>query len=385
MKKNEKGLYTTAFTHNGRRYYVRAKTEKEAWQRAAEKKRDLEAGIITVNGKTTVQRWSEEWLETYKKNSVRTAAYERYKSILKNYLNKTMGNVKMQDVRPVHLQKILNTIQDMSADHAKKVRETFFMVFDLARINGIISTNPAADLETPKARENGTRRAINDDERKHIIALAETHPAGLWVKLMLFCGLRPGETAALQWSDIVFGDKPRLNVKSAIEKRTNTIKPPKSKSGVRCIPIPQALAVELQALKPAADPFGFVLRQSSGEHYTETSMRTLWKNFKIDLDIAMGARYREVGQRKRKVIIQSVVAQDLVPYCLRHTYCTDLQAAGVPINVAKELMGHSKIEMTSRIYTHSSEAATDSAAAAIEAYHSKAGVAPSVAPTQETG
>lgn len=385
MKKNEKGLYTASFTHEGRRYYVRAKTEKELWQRAAKKQRDLEAGILTVNGKTTVQRWSEEWLETYKQNSVLTASYERYKGILKNYLNKNMGAVRMQDVKPVHLQKILNSITDCSADHVKKVRETLYMVFDAARINGVIATNPAADLETPKGRENGTRRAITDLERKYILALTETHGAGLWVKLMLYCGLRPGETAALQWSDIVFGDKPRINIKSAIEKRTNTIKPPKSKSGVRSIPIPRMLAAELQALKPADDPFGFVLRQSSGEHYTETSMRTLWKNFKIDLDIMMGAQFREVGQRKRKVIIQSVVAPDLVPYCLRHTYCTDLQAAGVPINVAKELMGHSIIEMTSRIYTHSSEAATDSAAAAIEAYHSKSSVAPGVAPKIETG
>ena len=48
---------------------------------------------------------------------------------------------------------------------------------------------------------------------------------------------------------------------------------------------------------------------------------------------------------------------------MRHTYCTDLQAAGVPINVAKELMGHSDIALTARIYTHKSEEAFESAAA----------------------
>ena len=36
----------------------------------------------------------------------------------------------------------------------------------------------------------------------------------------------------------------------------------------------------------------------------------------------------------------SVVARDLTPYCLRHTYATDLQTAGVPINIAKEFLGH---------------------------------------------
>lgn len=46
------------------------------------------------------------------------------------------------------------------------------------------------------------------------------------------------------------------------------------------------------------------------------------------------------------------VADDLTPYCLRHTFCTDLQRAGVPINVAKELMGHADIQTTANIYTH---------------------------------
>lgn len=34
---------------------------------------------------------------------------------------------------------------------------------------------------------------------------------------------------------------------------------------------------------------------------------------------------------------------------LRHTFCTDCQAAGVPLNVAKEWMGHSDM---AKIYTH---------------------------------
>ena len=68
--------------------------------------------------------------------------------------------------------------------------------------------------------------------------------------------------------------------------------------------------------------------------------------FKRDLDIQMGAKL------ERNKIIKSVVAPDLTPYCLRHTYCTDLQRAGVPINIAKELMGHADIQTTANIYTH---------------------------------
>lgn len=56
----------------------------------------------------------------------------------------------------------------------------------------------------------------------------------------------------------------------------------------------------------------------------------------------------------------------LTPYCLRHTYCTDLQDAGVPINIAKYLMGHSDITVTANIYTHKTDNTLEIAASLIE-------------------
>lgn len=67
--------------------------------------------------------------------------------------------------------------------------------------------------------------------------------------------------------------------------------------------------------------------------------------------------------------LTEAVADDLVPYCLRHTYCTDLQSAGVPINVARELMGHSDISITAKIYTHHSEIDFDNAKQLINKLH----------------
>lgn len=78
----------------------------------------------------------------------------------------------------------------------------------------------------------------------------------------------------------------------------------------------------------------------------------------------MGARYEKVktedGKMRRKKML-SVVSDDLVLYCLRHTYCTDLETAGVPINIAKYLLGHSDIAVTSKIYTHTGETAIENA------------------------
>ena len=46
------------------------------------------------------------------------------------------------------------------------------------------------------------------------------------------------------------------------------------------------------------------------------------------------------------------LAEDFVPYDLRHTYCTDLARAGVDIRTAQKLMGHANISVTADIYTH---------------------------------
>ena len=46
------------------------------------------------------------------------------------------------------------------------------------------------------------------------------------------------------------------------------------------------------------------------------------------------------------------LAEDFVPYDLRHTYCTDLQKTGIDIRMAQKLMGHADITITANIYTH---------------------------------
>lgn len=71
--------------------------------------------------------------------------------------------------------------------------------------------------------------------------------------------------------------------------------------------------------------------------------------------------FRMFKYAKREGVIATSPADDLCPYCLRHTYGTDLQDAGVPINVAKYLMGHSDISVTANIYTATTDDAIESA------------------------
>jgi len=94
------------------------------------------------------------------------------------------------------------------------------------------------------------------------------------------------------------------------------------------------------------DPFSLLFPTKKGTVRSSTSVWRLWNSFAKELDLHMGAEAQD-GK-----IIHHAIAPDLTLYCLRHTFCTDLQRGGVAINIAKELMGHSSIAVTADIYTH---------------------------------
>lgn len=349
------------FTFEGKRYDVTAKDETELAVKIALKKKALEEGTLVVTKNTVVSRWADEWLETYKKDSVGKATYELYKANLKLHVLPAIGNLRLKDVKPVHLQKILNSRAGYSKSHILKVRQLLQQLFAEARNNKLILDNPAENLKMPKATD-GTHRAITDKERKFILQLSEAHRNGLWILIMLYCGLRPQETATLQWKNVDLKNKV-VTIETAREALTNNIKVPKSDAGLRKVPIPGPLLKRL--LKEKGEPFEYVFTQlTTRKRHTQSSMRCLWTSFKRDLNIAMGCKvYRN------QLIPPFPVAEDLVPYCFRHTFCTDLQTAGVPINVAKELMGHEDISTTSKIYTHKSEIVFNNAAELMNNFH----------------
>lgn len=102
----------------------------------------------------------------------------------------------------------------------------------------------------------------------------------------------------------------------------------------RYVPIPDVLRERLKGF----DDDEYLIKSSSGISPTKTHHRDkMWRDFRAELE-----KYMDVPD-------------DLVPYCLRHTYCTDLQDAGVPITVAKHFMGHSTITLTANIYSHQSD------------------------------
>lgn len=344
MKKQKK-LFTATFTHQGKRIYVRSSvSQRDAEKKAAKKQAELEAGLNLISEKMTVQQYAMIWVETYKKNTVSRTVYADYVGRLKNHILPKIGSMYINQIKPTHLQGILNGVPGMSKDFYLKMSGQLYQIFDRAVKDGIILRNPADDLKIPKSK-NGTHRSITEVERRAILVVAQTNYIGTMVRTMLACGLRPQEAFALRWENVDMINH-TLHIKNAV-KREGSIGEPKSKSGVRNIPIPPSVW-DIFSSAGKLDEFVFV--QKNGNRYGSSTFGQYWHNFLKCVDVELGAEYIEDGRGIN--IINSVVAKDLTPYCLRHTYCTDLEAAGVPINVAKYLMGHSTLAITAQIYTH---------------------------------
>ena len=328
---------------NGTRVEAYGKTEREALMKLSDRIAAVKRGEETISGSMTVNAWYKQWKATYKEAKDMTAKSlgmydEKYNGHIRPYI----GSMKLSDVKDVHLQRIINAQAGMSDSHVKKVRSVLQQMFKRARQSRLIVYDPAELLDLPKTTKN-KRRSLTDNERKAILNLAETHRSGPWILTLLYTGMRPGETAAIQWKDIDFKSN-EIHIRAAKESGThNTIKLPKTEAGCRTIPIHAKLLPVLLKMKKRT---GYVFLTQQGNMHNENSLRRLWTGFKRDLDISMGAKLY------RNEIIESVLAKDLTPYCLRHTFCTDLQKAGVPLNIAKELMGHADIQTTANIYTH---------------------------------
>ena len=329
--------------YNGKKYEATGKTELEAMTKLAEKLAAAKRGEEAIGGSMTVTAWYKQWKATYKDpKGLTKKSLGMYDEKFNGYIKPAIGSMKLKDVKDVHLQRILNGQAGRSRSHVEKIRRVLREMFSRARKSRLISFDPSEDLQLP-ASESGSHRSLTEKERAVLLRVSETHHAGLWFLTLLYTGMRPGEAAALNWVDIDFENN-QIHVHTALESGSSKIKGPKTKAGVRDIPIHADLRWRLKEAK--GNPFSPVFPTESGGRQNSGSIYRLWRSFRRAMDIEMGAKIY------RNKIIESKIAEDLTPYCLRHTFATDCARAGVPLETVRWFLGHEDISTTANIYQH---------------------------------
>ena len=101
------------------------------------------------------------------------------------------------DVTEADLQQFLNRHSHYSFSQLSKIRMTLKQIFKKARKNHLIVDDPSEDLTLPECKK-GKHRALTEEEIGYLLQAADKRPDGLYMKIMLYCGLaaaRSGRTA----------------------------------------------------------------------------------------------------------------------------------------------------------------------------------------------
>lgn len=334
----------------------------------AEKKRD--AFLASLSGKRrpdlSLAAWIEEYLSVYRPSG--NPAYAASYLVPYNRLKAALGARPVSSIRELDLQRFLASLEGMSFSTVRAQRQALRRVFKKARKNGLVSDDPAEELVLP-ACSRGSHRALSRQEVELVLRYwnAPGNYAGLWVLLMLCCGLRRGEMMALDWSAVDL-DARCLTVRqvAVISGNAARIEPrAKTKAGLRTLPIPGLLYDALSAV-PVRQ--GFVCLSAHGLPLTESAASRGLERFNSIINrAAAGLPLSQPGHRS-----------DLAPapppvfsiryHDLRHTYATFLFESGVDVKTAAYLLGHSDVSVTMRIYTHLSEQKKAASTSALAAY-----------------
>ena len=342
-KKDARGYVRETGTYLGERYDLRAKSDKELDQKIKAKRAEIESGVKLVDPNITVREWGARWVDTYK-SGVTKRTRRLIEGRLVKHIYPHIGYMPVPKVRPIHCQECLNAAAGMAPDTIKKIAQALTQMFDAARKNGLCRFNPATDLTMPQAGTQTTHRSITSRERVILLQTAKTHPAGPWVLLLLYSGLRPAESIVLTYNDIQDG---MISVNKAYDRSTGSVKPPKSRAGVRKVPIIPQLT---EVLPLGGAPGELLFKNRINRQHSEKSVNRMWHSFRD----AMAETEKQLVEAGTITPFAEAVPP-MVPYDLRHTFCTDMERAGVPINIASKIMGHASIAITARIYTHTGD------------------------------
>jgi integrase len=150
------------------------------------------------------------------------------------------------------------------------------------------------------------------------------------VLVAVLTGLRIGEILALRWKRI---DLRGRTLEVAENYSSGEFGPPKTRSSRRVIPISSALASVLESQRARAD-------STTPEDLVFQNAKRNPLNDKNLYNRELAPACDRIGQPR------------ISWHSFRHTHATLLHASGEPLKTAQVLLGHSDLETTLNVYTH---------------------------------
>ena len=280
---------------------------------------------------TPFDAWADAWYADYK-SQVQPSTYCNYQytlRVLKDYF----GDTPIERIKPIDVNQFHDFLisSPMSKSYVTKCRAMLIQIFDAAEVNSIVNINAARKSKVIRITKNywdedeSKKDAFSDIELDLLRKYLPDNMIGHTILVMLSTGVRSQEILALLPEDIA-DDGSSITISKAIKMVDGVpcLGTTKSKKSRRVVPVPDDYRED-----------ALYLKHNAGKPYVWTSKR---ENGLYDV----GAFRRRYYSAIKKI----PGIRPLSPHCCRHTYISNLEKRGVPMEQIARLAGHSRITTT---------------------------------------
>lgn len=369
MKARRDGLYQKHFRYidkSGERkeITVYGSTQAEAEQNKRTFLADIVAGLRVDKTNMTVSNWIDEFLASYKP-TVKAHTYRDKEHDLQ-VIREDIGSLKMREVEPSDIKRILAQRAGMADSYIKKLKTSAGQLFNAAVDDHIIPYSPCVRIPLPRGTVT-EHRELEPCERDLVLTHWRGHWFGIMAMVMMFASCRPGEAIALTDKSIDL-DKDIISIDEAISFDINApiVGGPKTKAGIRNVPIFAPLKAALTEYMAGRAPGRLIEKQTGGD-MTKSAFKRAWQSYKYYLERQLNGCYKRwIKTQKPKDYEWKEIT--FTAYDLRHTFCTMCYDAGVDLKTTAQWMGHGDETVTLKIYSHLSRIRKQASTASMADY-----------------
>lgn len=325
-------------------------TQGEALKTGRKWLQELENGLLPEATRITVAKWFDTWLEEYVKPKAKPKTYEKYESLVSQYIKPILGTVPIGKVQAPDVQRLYNKL--LKEGGKKKTGVSCYTVHGVhvclhaalkqAMKVGYITRNVIEATEPPRIQRHEVKPMTIEQAQK-LLTVAKTTGLREYVAVLLALetGMRKGEIFGLKWQDIDF-DNITISVQRTLATTAKGIfiHEPKTTRSRRKISVTPSLLKELKLYRKQQ----LEQKLAMGQDYED-------QDFVITTSIGTPYHPNQFHKIYRKILKKSDLEQfDF--HVLRHTHAAILFQRGVHPKVVQERLGHASINMTMDIYGH---------------------------------
>ena len=295
----------------------------------------------------------DEWLPA-RRAGLRPSTANSYERMIELYIAPTIGAAQLAAVDGSMLNTLYaqlltegrtETRRGLGAGLAPKtVRNVHGMLtraFRDAIRWGRVLRNPCDAADPPKGQSPEMNAWTAGELRQFTAATSSHRWAGVWA-LMATTGMRRGEILGLRWSDVDLSAG-TVTIRSTRIRYATTVatSTPKTARGNRTIAIGPATVAALKAWKRTQNEDRLLM--GAGWQNRDGLVVTVADGTAPNPE-AFSNLFQDLTKRAGIRIIRL--------HDLRHSYATAALAAGVPVKVLSQRLGHADITVTLKVYAH---------------------------------